>query len=214
MDKKTAIRHFLNNFFGDDAIFSIIERISRLKTLEKGEILFMEGQEGKYIYFLLEGNIKLYKTNREGKEAIVHFVGQNEMFAEIILQLDCNYPVTSEALDKCIVLEMDAVELFKQIEKFPETAMAIIGLLARRIKYFVNMIENLTLKDVRGRFLNYLGSIQHKGRNTVTLPVAKGDLALLLGTTPETFSRLLKKLNEEGIISYEGKKITILKELE
>ena len=112
------------------------------------------------------------------------------------------------------MLELDAAELYRQIEKHPETAMAIIGLLARRIKYFVNMIENLTLKDVRGRFIHYLGSLQQKGKNTVTLPVPKGEIALLLGTTPETFSRLLKKLAEEGVISYEGKKITFLKELE
>lgn len=213
MDKKTAIKKFQEAFFGDDSVYEVIERISRVKTLDKGSILFFEGQTGKYIYFLIEGRIKLYKTNNEGKEAIVHFVSENEMFAEIILQMECCYPVTSEAMENCVVLEMDAAELFRQIEKSPKFAMSIISLLARRIKYFVNMIENLTLKDVRGRFLHYLESLQHKGKNTVTLPVPKGELALLLGTTPETFSRLLKKLAEEEVISYEGKKITILKEL-
>jgi CRP/FNR family transcriptional regulator len=214
MDKKTAIKKFLTAFFGDDSVHDVIDRISKVRTLDKGGILFMEGQTGRYIYFLLEGKIKLYKTNSEGKEAIVHFVAENEMFAEIILQLECCYPVTSEAMENCILLEMDAAELFRQIEKTPKVAMAIIALLARRIKYFVNMIENLTLKDVRGRFLHYLGTIQHKGKNTATLPVPKGELALLLGTTPETFSRLLKKLAEEEVITYEGKKITFLKELE
>ncbi|QAR32994.1 Crp/Fnr family transcriptional regulator [Geovibrio thiophilus] len=214
MDKKNAVKKFLTAFFGDDSVHDVIDRISRVKTLDKGGILFMEGQTGRYIYFLLEGKIKLYKTNNEGKEAIVHFVAQNEMFAEIILQLECCYPVTSEAMENCVLLEMDAAELFRQIEKTPKVAMAIIGLLARRIKYFVNMIENLTLKDVRGRFLHYLETLQHKGKNTVTLPVPKGELALLLGTTPETFSRLLKKLAEEEVIAYEGRKITFLKELD
>lgn len=214
MDKKTAIKRFQTAFFGDDSVYEVFDKISRVKTLDKGGILFMEGQSGRHIYFLLEGRIKLYKTNNEGKEAIVHFVSQDEMFAEIILQLECCYPVTSEAMENCTVLEMDAAELFRQIEKAPKVAMSIIALLARRIKYFVNMIENLTLKDVRGRFLHYLESIQHKGKNTIMLPVPKGELALLLGTTPETFSRLLKKLAEEEVISYEGKKITILKALD
>jgi CRP/FNR family transcriptional regulator len=182
-----------------------------VKALDKGEILFMEGQSGRFIYFLLNGKIKLYKTNDEGKEAIVHFVDDNEMFAEIILQLECCYPVTSEALENCVLLEMDAAELFRQIEKHPEVGMKMIAMLARRIKYFVNMIENLTLKDVRGRFLHYLESLSlSKGKETVSLPVPKGELALLLGTTPETFSRLLKKLAEEKVIAVEGKKITIL----
>ena len=87
MDKKTAINIFLESFFGNSDARDVIDRISRVKTLSKGEILFMEGQSGKCIYFLLDGRIKLYKTNSEGKEAIVHFVVKNEMFAEIILHI-------------------------------------------------------------------------------------------------------------------------------
>ncbi|WP_022850449.1 Crp/Fnr family transcriptional regulator [Limisalsivibrio acetivorans] len=215
MDKKSAVKDFTDNFFGDGDLVPMMEKITRVKYLSQKEILFLEGESGRYIYYLLSGSIKLYKTNDEGKEAIVHFVYSGDMFAEIILQLECCYPVTASAIEDCTLLEIDAAALFREIEQDPKLGMRIIALLSRRIKNFVNMIENLTLKDVRGRFLNYLANLaENRGSNVVELPVPKGDIALLLGTTPETFSRLLKKLCDEGILRTDGKKIIIQEEIE
>jgi CRP/FNR family transcriptional regulator len=76
------------------------------------------------------------------------------------------------------------------------------------------MVENLTLADARKRFLNYLKILKDKKGDTITLPVPKGEIALLLGTAPETFSRLLKKLSNDKIIEVKGRDIKILKELE
>ncbi len=72
--------------------------------------------------------------------------------------------------------------------------MKLIGALSKkRIKYFVNLIESLTINDVRARLVNWLSAQKMVGSKVVTLPVPKGELALLLGTTAETFSRVLKK---------------------
>ncbi|TCK62103.1 Crp/Fnr family transcriptional regulator [Seleniivibrio woodruffii] len=216
MNKQEAVKLFATGFFGsaDPELLKVLDTICRHRTVEKKSILFVEGQEGSTVYFLVKGSIKLFRTNDEGREAVVHFVRSGEIFAEILLQLGLKYPVTSMTLEECDLLEMDAMKLEEVISKDPKVSMRLIGALAKRIKYFVNLIESLTVNDVRARLVNWLRNQKKKESAVVRLPVPKGELALLLGTTAETFSRVLKKLQEEGYIEVQGRDIKILKNLD
>ncbi|MCD8554037.1 Crp/Fnr family transcriptional regulator [Seleniivibrio sp.] len=216
MNKQEAVKQFAAGFFGsaDPELMKVLDTICRHRTAEKKSILFVEGQEGSTVYFLVKGSIKLFRTNDEGREAVVHFVRSGEIFAEILLQLGLKYPVTSMTLEECELLEIDAHRLEEVISKDPKVSMKLIGALSKRIKYFVNLIESLTVNDVRARLVNWLKSQKKKESAVVKLPVPKGELALLLGTTAETFSRILKKLQEEGYIEVQGREIKILKNLE
>lgn len=215
MNKNEAVKQFATGFFGsgDPELIRVLENVCRHKTVDKKQILFVEGQEGSTVYFLVKGSIKLFRTNDEGREAVVHFVKSGEIFAEILLQLGLKYPVTSMTLEPCELLEMDAQRLEEIIHNDPKVSMRLIGALAKRIKYFVGLIESLTVNDVRARLCNWLMNQKKKESAVVRLPVPKGELALLLGTTAETFSRVLKKLGEEGYIEVQGRDIKILKNL-
>jgi CRP/FNR family transcriptional regulator len=215
MKKNEAVKAFANGFFGsgEPELVELLDSVCKHRTVDKKQILFMEGQEGSSIYFLVKGSIKLYRTNDEGREAVVHFVKSGEIFAEILLQLGLKYPVTSMTLEKCELLEMDAKKLEELIESDPKVSMRLIGALAKRIKYFVGLIESLTVNDVRARLVNWLKTQKKKESKVIELPVPKGELALLLGTTAETFSRVLKKLTEEGYIEVQGRSIKVLKDL-
>ncbi|UOD33941.1 Crp/Fnr family transcriptional regulator [Deferribacteraceae bacterium V6Fe1] len=213
MDKKNALKMFVNCFLGnaDDETFKLLDSISSLVKKNKKEIFFFEDQEGENIYFLAAGHIKLYKTNDEGKEAIIHFVKPGELFAEILLYLRNRYPVTAEAVVDSVALAINSKKLYQLIKEHPDISMKLIGMMAQRIKYFLNMVENLTLSDARNRLLRYLTVLADKNKdNKVILPASKGDIAILLGIAPETFSRLLKKLTEENIIKVNGKEIELL----
>lgn len=213
MKKSDAIKIFSNVFLGgyDQEISSMLEEATSIVTKRKNEIFFMEGEEGSKVYFLISGFIKLYKTNEEGKEAIMHFVKSGEIFAEILFFLKNRYPVTALALDDCLTLAIDSKKMELLIKKHPNFAMKMIGSLAKRIKYFVNIVENLTLSDLSTRFLKYLSTLsEQKKSSEIVLPVKKGDLAVLLGATPEAFSRMLKKLKDDGIIDIDGRKIILI----
>jgi CRP-like cAMP-binding protein len=217
MTKKKAIEAFSNVFFGDadEEIYKLISEISHMKSVDKREILFFEGDEGHHLFFMTSGSIKLFKSNEEGKEAIIRFIEPGDLFAEIILYLKNRYPVSAMAIKPSKLLAIDAAKLFKLIKARPEVAMKLIGKLASKSQYLVKMVENLTLEDIKGRFLNYLKHLSERaGSDTITLPVPKGELSMLLGISPETFSRLLKKLADDGIIYVAGKKIGILMPLD
>ncbi len=213
MERDQAIDLFSMRFFGktSDSLRTLLEDISRVQKRQKKEVLFLEGEEGHSLHFLLSGRVKLYRANEEGKEAVIRFVQPGEYFAEILLELGNRYPVNAIALEDCVLLLMDVRQLFDRLQSTPGLAMTLIGTLAQRITYLLNRVEQLTVSDVRERFIRYLRLLDQTHRTGVVfLPAPKREVALLLGTTPETFSRLLKKLSEEQRITVQGKTIHLL----
>ena len=99
MIKKIAVESFSRNFCGeaDDEILSLISDISHMVSINKREMLFFEGDEGRYLYYLSSGSIKLFRSNEEGKEAIIRFIEPGDFFAELILFLNNRYPVSAMA---------------------------------------------------------------------------------------------------------------------
>ncbi len=212
MNKKEALNFFLEslNIKEEPNFLNFINSISNLIYKKKKEIIFLELQEGTSLYFLVSGNIKLYKTNDDGKEAVIHFVEPGEFFAEIVLFLKNRYPVSAITIKNSWLLEIDALKLFEAIQKNPDFAMKLIGIFAHRLNYMANIIKNLSIMNTREKFINYLETVK-KDDNTITLNIPKQEIALLLGITPETFSRVLKQLSKEGVIAIEGKTIKLLK---
>lgn len=213
MNKDTAVTMFMQAFFGTAEAShqrTLVEESSRFVKAGKKQLLFNEGDEGSEFYFLARGKVKLFRATEDGKEAVIRLLDSGEYFAEILLQLKRRYPVSAIALEESELLAIDAHKILSHIESSPAAAMQFIGTLSQRIKYLLGMVEQLTLSDIRQRFVNYLMALSEKqGSRRVRLPAAKGEVALLLGTTAETFSRLLGKLAAEGAIRIEGRDIHI-----
>ena len=90
--------------------------------------------------------------------------------------------------------------------------MNMLAVLSKRLREFTVQIENLSLKEVPGRLASHLIYLSHDQHNetSVRLPFSKGELASLLGTIPETLSRILNKMNSLGLIEVNGREITLL----
>lgn len=217
MTKKMAVESFTNHFCGDvdNEILSLISDISHMVKISKSEMLFLEGDEGKYLFYLSSGSIKLFRSNEDGREAIIRFIEPGDFFAELILFLNNRYPVSATAIEPSELLAINAQKLFNCIKAHPDVAMKLIGKLTAKTQYLIKMVEDMALADVKERFLNYLKHLIEKTQDkTITLPVPKGELSMLLGISPATFSRLLKKLAKDGIVKVDGKKIRILVSLD
>ena len=212
MRLEPAIDYFMNAFLGsaDTQLRNALLRISTVTEKSKKEILFFEGDPGDKVYYLISGVIKLSRINPEGKEAIIHFVHAGELFAEILFFRKGPYPVTATLLEDAVILGISATGMHDLFRTSPDFSLRLVGLFSQRLKYLVNMVEQLVNSDVRHRFLSYLNQLCETKGNVFTLPVPKGELATLLGTTPETFSRLLHQLDEEGVLTIRGKRITLL----
>jgi len=192
-----------------------VETISKLifeKKYGKGEMIFFEGDEADGFYIVSSGQIKVFKMNPMGKEHILHIFGPGEPVGEVPVFSKQPFPANAEALVKSSTLFFPRKDFVALIENNPSIALNMLAVLSRRLRQFATQIENLSLKEVPARLAGYLLYIakEQKNEGVVQLPVSKGQLASLLGTIPETLSRIFARMSDEGLIQVEGRSITIL----
>ncbi len=189
-----------------------LKKIALDKRYEKGEMVFYEGDESIGFYQLLSGRVKIYKLSSEGKEQIFQFIRPGETFGEVVVFSGKAFPAHAEAVQPSRVLLFPRKDFIEMIRRNPDLALAMLGILSERLRHFTVQVENLSLKEVPGRLASYLLylSREENGQDTIALDISKGQLANLLGTVPETFSRILRRMADHGIIDVRGRRIHLL----
>jgi CRP/FNR family transcriptional regulator, dissimilatory nitrate respiration regulator len=182
------------------------------KNYQRGETIFFEGDIAVGFYMVAEGRVKIFKMSPAGKEHILHIFGAGEPFGEVPVFHGRPFPATAEALDKTATLYFPRDRFIRLVEANPSIALNMLGVLSLRLRRFTTQIENLSLKEVPARLAGYLLylSEEQATADRVDLPITKGQLASLLGTIPETLSRIFAKMSEEGLIDVQGRQIELL----
>lgn len=186
--------------------------IAVIRNYEKGQNIFFEGDLGIGFYVVGSGKVKISKISFAGKEHILHIFGGGEPFGEVPVFNGSPFPATAEALMKTKTLFFPRDKFVFLVEANPSLALNMLAVLSFRLRKFATQIENLSLKEVPARLASYLVYLSGEQGNDsfVELDISKGQLASLLGTIPETLSRIFSKMNDEGLIQVNGKRITLL----
>mgnify|MGYP000852715362 CR=1 FL=1 len=189
-----------------------IRGIARDRFYDKGKEIFAEGDEGGGFYIVASGQVKVFKLSPEGKEHILHIYGPGHSFGEVPVFSGERFPASAETLLKSHLLFFPRTDFVALLSGNPSLCMNLLADLSLRLRQFTIQIENLTLKEVPGRLASYLLTLSDEEgqENSLSLNISKGQLAGLLGTIPETLSRIFLKMNNAGLIEVKGKKITIL----
>jgi CRP/FNR family transcriptional regulator len=181
--------------------------LSRRRTVAKRDLLFMEETDGRAVYLLTSGRLQLVKTNADGKETVIKTVKEGELFAEVILFEKSRYPVTAIACTDVEVIEIPKAGFLKLLDE-PDFRNSFMAMLMHKQRYLTERIRQLTSMDVEARFVEFLR--EHYGEHPeITPDLPKKDIASAIGATPETFSRLLQKLEARGGFSWKGKTIRV-----
>lgn len=189
-----------------------IKRIAVAKSYDRGQPVFWEGDEGTGFYIVVNGKVKVYKVSPEGKEQILHIYGPGQPFGEVPVFTGEHFPASAQAVVKSRLLFFPRQGFIDLITANPSLALNMLAVLSMRLRQFTMQVENLSLKEVPGRLATYLIYLSREQGNTstVTLPVSKGQLASLLGTIPETLSRIFNKMSSQGLIEVKGSDIHLL----
>lgn len=184
-----------------------IMTLGKEKTVGKGEMIFYEGDRGQSVFILLEGSVKLFRNAEDGRDVIVRILSGGELFGEVVLYLNDNYPVSSLALEESRLFVIPRKSFYTLMEK-EEFRHEFISVLMKKQRYLSGRIHYLSAYDVEERFFKYLQE-NYGERQTYTIGLSKKDLASAIGTIPETLSRLIGRLRKRGIISWERKRLTL-----
>jgi len=189
-----------------------IHHIVLEKRFKKGRVIFSEGDEGTGFYIVADGVVKVFKASSEGKEQILHIFSTGEPFGEVAVWMGQAYPASAQALTQVHLLYLPRKAFVDLIHNNPSLALNIIAILSLRLHQFTVQVENLSLKEVPGRLASYLVylSKEQETDQSVTLSISKGQLASLLGTIPETLSRIFAKMTDQNLIQVDGRTIHFL----
>lgn len=207
MHERELLRHIgLFENLSEDNIAEIVE-ICLTKKLRKKEILFFEEDKGYSLYILTSGSIQLFKSAPDGREVVIKVLKPGEMFAEVILFEQSTYPVSAIALHDSEVLAIPKHQFLCLLER-ENFRNEFIGSLLHKMRYLADQIRALTSYDVEDKFWIFIED--HFGRKTEILPkLTKKAIAAAIDTTPETLSRLLLRLKDDGKLVWEGKILNI-----
>lgn len=188
-----------------------IRDIVIVKEYSRGVSIFSEGDEGNGFYIVSKGMVKIYKVSLEGKEHILHIFGPYEAFGEVPVFMGKNYPANAQAIQKSQVLFFPRTSFIELVSRNPSLSLNMLAMLSMRLRQFTVQIENLSLKEVPGRLASYLLLLAEEQGDTdqVSLNISKSQLASLLGTIPETLSRILAKMSSANLIEVKGKDIQL-----
>jgi len=194
---------------------SQLERVAEIavtRDFKKGETIFLEGDEGNGFYVVAEGLIKVFKVSADGKEQVLHFFGPGEPVGEVPVFSGEQFPANAEAIAKSRLLFFPRTAFVDLVTNNPSMALNMLAVLSMRLRQFTVQIENLSLKEVPARLAAYLIYLaEEQGRDDlVTLPISKGQLASLLGTIPETLSRIFGKMSGQNLIEVKERRISLL----
>ena len=191
-----------------------IAAVALVKSLEKGEYLFREGDPAVGFYVIQRGSVNVHRVNAAGKEQIIHIFRTGESFAEVALASERGYPADACALEPSQVLLVQKDGILALLRRQPELALRMLGSMSSHLRVLVGQLEDLTLKDVETRLANWLikrcPNPQAEKAISIDLPMTKRVLAAELGTVSETFSRTLAKFREQKLITVKGRTVTIL----
>jgi CRP/FNR family transcriptional regulator, dissimilatory nitrate respiration regulator len=186
--------------------------VAILQTYAAGESLFYQEQQASGFYVLVEGALTVYRAGMDGRQQILHvFDEAGDVCGEVPVFEGTAYPAAADATEPSRVLYLSRPDFLAVTRRHPEILLQMLAELSRRLRRFVGLIDDLSLKDVSTRLAAFLLELADaSGRDTFTLGMTKGMLAARLGTIPETLSRTLRKLQQAGLAAVDGRTIRIL----
>jgi CRP-like cAMP-binding protein len=192
----------------------IAERMVR-RAYTKGQMILLEDDLGQTFFVIAEGSVKITRLSDAGREVILAMLGESDFFGEMSLLDGAGRSANVVALEESEVLTLARNDFLDILQQYPKISISLLEELTQRIRKSDQQIESLSLSDVEQRIgitlirlAEELGTIKQGSVKIKNLPYQQ-DIANMAGTSRETVSRTFKLLEEKGLVTREGRKLTI-----
>jgi len=191
---------------------------TKLVELKTDEVLFRQQQSAVDFFYLVSGKMKLSLLSVDGTEKVVDIINEGNTFAEAVMFRGMpGYPVNGEALSDAKVLCVNGEAYTSILHNSPETCVKVLGCLSIRLHWLVNELDRLSLHNATYRLISFLlENIPEEviESTEVNLSIPKHVIASRISVTPETLSRTLKRLCQEGLLEVQDKHIVLVNPVE
>lgn len=183
---------------------------------KRKQMIYTEGNHPGYLYYVLKGKIKAYKTNENGKEFVTELYGPGDFLGHIALLKDSRYNDTAMTLEETEVAVIPRDDFFKLIHKNPEASGKFIKLLARNVSeketQLLGLAYNSLRKKVAEALLQFRRKFNQKKDEKFVIDINRENLSVIAGTATESLIRTLSDFRNEKLIDMKGGDIIIINE--
>lgn len=193
---------------------SLAGRIST-RRFQSGEMLFGEGDSCSGLFVVAAGAVRIFKLSPAGREQILAIEGPGNSFAELPVFDGGNYPASASALGDTEMLFISRKDFQNFCREHPDVGLKVIAVVGSRLRRLVEIIEELSFTTVRQRLIAVILRLaEQSGKPSkegmaLQMPMSHQELAAELGTVRELVSRNLSRLQAEGFLEVDGRKILI-----
>ena len=188
-----------------------LAEVCHVRAYESGEVLFHGGAHADGLHIIVDGRVKVCRYGADGREQVLHIFEGGEPCGEVAVFEGRVFPATAEAMAasrSLFILRDDFLAIARQR---PELLLGMLAVLSRRLRRCVEMIDDLSLKEVSTRLARHLLQLSEASGNSkeVELATSKAMLASRLGAVAETLSRTLARMQNKGMIQVDGRRVVL-----
>jgi CRP/FNR family transcriptional regulator/CRP/FNR family cyclic AMP-dependent transcriptional regulator len=187
------------------------------RTFKQGEIIFHEGDPGRFLYLVKSGQVRIFINGLDGSETSVILFGKpGDIFGELAIIDGLTRSASAVALGETVLYTMNRESFRRQMRQYPQLALNFMKVLSQRVRYNTRQMDSFATLDVPQRLARKLLELaQDYGRasNTgvqIDMTLTQTNLASLIGATRESTNKCLREFRKQGWINLENGQISIL----
>jgi CRP/FNR family transcriptional regulator, cyclic AMP receptor protein len=199
-----------------NAEFDSLEHIFVLRAYRKNQVIFLEEDTGSYMYIVIAGKVKVTKSTPGGKETLLAIHRAGDFFGEMALLDGKTSPATVSAIEDCKIVSISRTDFNNLLMHNEKIIHQIIQVLCGRLRQVWGQIQSLNYSSADSRIRS--GILQLAKRHgvpdargiIVDLKITHQELAEMVGTSRETVTRTLARLQKLGILIIDARRIIVL----
>lgn len=193
-----------------------VASVARLKTFDKGESVFAEGEPSDSFYSVASGRVKVVKMLPSGKEVILEVFGAGEPLGAVAVYEDRPFPASAIAMEDTTCIVIPRTSFFMLLEQYPTLVRGILTGLTLRLIELTKRLAELSGGRVETRFARLFLKLAHdigkphQDGSFIALPLSRQELADMTGTTIETCIRIMSRWGKDEIVRTDRDGFTVL----
>jgi CRP/FNR family cyclic AMP-dependent transcriptional regulator len=195
----------------EDQLAEVASRVQE-RTFRRGEVILLEGEAPRAVYFVVRGQVRVYRLSPEGREQVLKRLGPGGAFNFVPVLDGGPNPSSAMAWTDVTVYAIERGHFLQMVREHPALAVAVLADFATKLRHMTALVEDLSLRTVGARLAKLLLT-QAAEEKEVPRRITQQEMAAQLGTVREVVGRALAELEREGLIRTERHRIVIVDRL-
>lgn len=194
---------------GDTALAQLAAA-SHVTTVDRGEILFVEGEPSTRMFVVLSGRVRIFRNSEAGAELVLSHAGPGESIGELSVIDELPRSASAQAVERCRVISVPADQMREALSQSPGAMLAVARHLAVTVRRLTGTTSDFIFLDLPHRLAKYLLALPMGDGATVVLPASQSGIAAQLGVTRQSLNQALGALAQAGLIAVDGRAVRVL----